>query len=107
MCPNELENETPARYEKDGQRRKLAAKIIAPIVSFLLLLVFLLVPMYLYRVSYGIPLDGKGPEGEIWFLVIGGGLGAGVAYFAFHKILIVFGGFNEQQVHALWRGRNK
>ena len=63
--------------------------------------------MYLYRMSYGVPLDGKGPEGEIWFLVIGGGLGAGFAYFAFHKILTVFGGLNEQQVNALWRGQNK
>ena len=65
---------------------------------------FLLLPMYIFRVAQGIPLDAKGPEGEIWFLIVGGGLGAGAAYLVSHFILVSIGGFCESTVNRLWRG---
>jgi hypothetical protein len=61
--------------------------------------------MYVFRVSYGIPLNARGPDGEIWFLVLGGGLGAGAGYYLFHTILTNVGGFNWLEVKAMWRGK--
>lgn len=68
------------------------------------LLLTLLLPMYIFRVTQGIPLDAKGPEGEIWFLIVGGGLGAGAAYMVSRFVLVNLGGFSESIVNRLWRG---
>ena len=89
---------------KREKRRLIIFKTIAFVCAMVTLFVFLLLPMYIFRVTQGIPLDGKGPEGEIWFLVIGGGLGAGAAYLVSHFILVNLGGFNEATVNRLWRG---
>lgn len=83
----------------------MAAKVLAPIAALSVLAIIMLGPMYVFRVYSGIPLDAKGPEGEIWFLVIGGGLGAGAAYLMFHYILTSVGGFNETEVEGMWRGK--
>lgn len=90
-----------------NRRRQKTAKILALIIAFLVLVLLSLGPMYLFRVAYGISLDAKGPEGEIWLLIIGGGLGCGAAYFAFYSVLTKFGGFDANEVDAIWNGRKK
>ncbi|GGK76063.1 hypothetical protein [Amphritea balenae] len=85
------------------KRREAIFKAIAFIFAMVALAGFLLLPMYIFRVTQGIPLDAKGPESEIWFLIIGGGLGAGAAYLVSHFILVNLGGFNESTVNRLWR----
>lgn len=68
--------------------------LIAGLSALIVLFILLLLPMYLFRQYYGIPLSAKGPDGEIWFLVVGGGLGAGVARFVFDLILARVGGYD-------------
>jgi drug/metabolite transporter (DMT)-like permease len=97
---------TMIREDLTGKRKRKTAILSALIVAFIVLLLFLLGPMFLFRVSYGIPLSAKDPEGEIWFLIIGGGLGCGAAYFVFYSILTKCG-FNEKEINAMWNGRKK
>lgn len=68
---------------------------------------FLLLPMYIFRVTKDIPLDAKGLEGEIWFLIIGGGIGTGAAYLVTHFVMVKIGGFSETSVNKLWRGNRR
>ncbi len=46
--------------------------VFAGLSSVLVMFLFLLLPMYLFRQYYDIPLSTKGHDGEIWFLIIGG-----------------------------------
>jgi ABC-type phosphate transport system permease subunit len=89
---------------KKEKRREAIFKLIAFIFAVITLFAFLLLPMYIFRVIQGIPLDAKGPGGEVWFLIVGGGLGAGAAYLVSHFILVSLGGFSEDTVNRLWRG---
>ena len=89
---------------KREKRREIIFKAMAFIFAMITLFGFLLLPMYIFRVMQGIPLDAKGPEGEIWFLIVGGGLGAGAAYLVSRFILVNLGGFSESTVNRLWRG---
>lgn len=92
---------------KHERRRERIFKIIAFIFAMITLFGFLLLPMYIFRVIKGIPLDAKGPEGEIWFLIIGGGIGAGAAYLVTHFVMVNIGGFSEATVSKLWRGNRR
>lgn len=87
-----------------GKWRETIFKVIAFVLAMITLFSFLLLPMYIFRVVQGIPLDAKGPEGEIWFLIVGGGLGTGAAYLVCYLILVNLGGFSESTVNKLWRG---
>ena len=80
-------------------------KAIAFVLSMAALMIFLLLPMYIFRVVSGISLDEKGPEGELWFLIIGGGLGAGATYLVSRFILVNLGGYSESTVNGLWHKR--
>lgn len=80
-------------------------RLLAALLAMATLLALFLGPMWLYRVSVGIPLDGQGPKWEIWFLVVGGGLGAGLARFVHHTILTKWFGFTEHSENRAWRGQ--
>ena len=75
------------------------------LTAFLGLIILFLGPMFLFRKYYGIPLDAQGPKGEIWFLIIGGGLGCGFGYLIFYHILKKIGNFDESEINKLWTGR--
>ncbi len=79
--------------------------VFAGLSSVLVMFLFLLLPMYLFRQYYDIPLSTKGPDGEIWFLIIGGGLGAGSARLVFHLILNKAGGYGDPVIENLWQRR--
>jgi hypothetical protein len=86
-------------------RRKFIAKIAAPVVALLALFSFMLLPMLTYRLAVGASLEASGPNGEIMLLVIGGALGAGVAYLVYHLILTRLGGFSDHEVENMWQGK--
>jgi hypothetical protein len=44
------------------------------LMAFLGLILFAFGPMFILRKYSGIPLDAQGPNGEVWFLIIGGGI---------------------------------
>jgi len=93
-----------SRREK---RRERIYRILAFAFSMVVLLICLLLPMYVFRVVQGIPLDARGPEVEIWFLIVGGGIGAGAAYLVAHLIFCRVGRFSEQVLNRLWTGNRK
>lgn len=62
-------------------------------------------PLIWFRIQNGIPLDAKGPDGEIWFLILGGGIGAGAARLAHDFILRKFGHFTAMEIDRSWSGR--
>lgn len=83
--------------------KRTTVKAVAPVIAILILFLFLVGPMYLFRVFMGIPLDGKGPSDELWLMVLGIGLGNSAAYFGFSAFLSKFGGFTTGQIDAMWR----
>jgi hypothetical protein len=94
-------------YERLWNWRRMTAKAIAPVIAILIMLLFLVGPMLLFRVSMGIPLDGEGPRGELWLLVLGIGLGNVAAHRGFSSILARFGGFTKDQIRAMWRDEER
>jgi hypothetical protein len=85
--------------------RRMLAKAAAPVIALLILFVFLLGPMYLFRMYAGIPLDAEGPRGELWLIVLGIVTGGGAAHAGFSSVLARLGGFTEDQIDALWHDR--
>ncbi len=75
-------------------------------LALVALFVCLLAPMYIFRSQFGIPLDAEGPDGEIWFLIGGGAVGAGLARFVHHLVFCSLGGYSEKQESKAW-GRGK
>lgn len=92
---------------KKQKFRRVASKILAPIIAFFTLFVLLLGPMYIFRVVSGIPLDAKGPEGEGWLLILGSCLGGGCGYLTFYYIHTKLGGFDDTDINKMWHGRKK
>ena len=88
-------------------QRELTFKVLAFVFSMATLVAFLGLPMYIFRVIQGISLDAKGPEGEAWFLIFGGGIGLGAAYLVSRLILVNLAGFSEITVNRLWHGSKK
>ena len=62
--------------------------------------------MYLFRVYHGIDLSAQGPGGEVWFLVVGGAIGAGLAKLVHWWLFCIIGGYSEQQENKAW-GRQR
>jgi len=77
--------------------RKVLFKITAGTVALAALFLCLLGPMYLFRVYHEIDLNAQGPGEEIWFLIVGGGIGAGLARFVHWWLYCSIGGYSEQQ----------
>ena len=75
------------------------------LMAFLALILFTFGPMFIFRGYSGIPLDAQGPKGEIWFIIIGGGLGCGFGYLIFHYMLKKLGNFDESEINKLWNKR--
>ncbi len=70
----------------------LKARTISGVSALLVVFIVLLGPMFLFRVVAGIPMDARGPSGEIWLLIISGGLAAGAGRFVHSYLMLnVFG----------------
>jgi len=63
-------------------------------------------PIILFRLNFGIPLESKSPGWEIWALIIGGGLGAGLARFL-HDATLSKIGVSRSEIDKNWYGRSK
>ncbi len=87
---------------KGGALRKVLFKITAGTGALAALFLCLLGPLYLFRVYHGIDLNAQGPDGEIWFLIVGGGIGAGLARFVHWWLYCSIGGYSEQQENEAW-----
>ena len=80
------------------------ARIVAGIAALTSAAILLFAPALVYRTVAGIPLDASGPDWEIWLIVIGGGLGAGLGRLVHHRVMVrLFASSNEQE-EAAWRG---
>ena len=86
--------------------RKILVRILAGAVSLVLLLVFMLSPLVLFRMYLGVPLDAEGPKGEIWILIAGCGLGAGAARFSHDMLLNKVGKFTAIEKDRCWDGKS-
>jgi hypothetical protein len=87
------------------KRRDRTLKIIAALAAFAALLACMLGLMLIVRLATGIALNARGPDWEIWILVIGGAMGAGAARFLHDLILRKFGKFGDRGIERNWRGR--
>ena len=86
------------------RRRQLVAKIGAVVFAFFAGLLVLLLPVLVFRMASGGPLNAD-QEALPWLLVLGCGLGAGVGYLCFYFVLWRFGGFDNRQINRMWFGR--
>ncbi|MFC6634073.1 hypothetical protein [Microbulbifer taiwanensis] len=86
--------------------RRFLYRFVAGLSAMVTLFIFLLGPMYLFRIYHGIGLDAKGPDGEIWYLVVGGGIGAGMARLVHHWLFCSIGGYSEYQESKAWGREN-
>ena len=80
-------------------------RVTAGLIAFACLVVLLLGPMAAYRIWAGIPLAGTGPSWEIWLLVIGGGIGAGLARFMHYYVLTKWFNVGVGAESKAWRRR--
>ena len=93
---------------QNRKRRKLSAGFLAPCIAILLFFVVMFLPMLAFRYFSGIPLESKdAPEWEIWLIILGGGLGAGMARLTHNLILWRLGGFNQEEIDQRWYGKKK
>jgi len=81
-------------------------RVVAASAAMLSLAVFMFGPMLVVHLVNGVPLGGPAPEGAIWFLIIGGGLGSRAGAFVHNFILKASGHFTENEIGAIWRGED-
>lgn len=82
-----------------------AARLIAGVMALTSLAACMLGPMLIVRLAAGGPLSGQGPSWEIWLLVAGGGIGAGVARYVHHRILVGHFSLDVREEESAWKGR--
>ena len=82
--------------------RKSFFRITAGLTAMVVLFACLLGPMYLFRVWHGIDLEAQGPGGEVWFLIVGGSIGAGLARLVHWWLFCHIGGYSERQENKAW-----
>jgi hypothetical protein len=79
---------------------RLVAGAVALVAGFTMMFL----PITAYRLMAGISLSATGPEWEIWLLILGGGLGAGLGRLVHHRLLTRTFGYSEKDEEASWRG---
>jgi hypothetical protein len=90
--------------KRRGMKNRVV-KMAAGLAVFSMLILFMMAPMTIFRVLAGIPLNERGPSWEVWLLVLGGGIGAGVARLSHDLILRKFAGLSEKEIEDNWSGR--
>ena len=93
-------------HEASLGRRQLVVKIGAVIAAFLSGLLVLLLPILVFRMVSGAPLNAS-QNAMPWLLVLGCGFGAGAGYLGFYFVLWKFGGFDDRQINRMWFGRRR
>jgi hypothetical protein len=58
--------------------------------------------MLVFRLATGVPLDAKGPDGEVLLLILGGAIGAGLARYTHFVFATRVFGLSEQQEESIW-----
>ncbi len=96
--------QTCDNHEGIPGRRQLVAKIGAVVFAFSAGLLVLLLPVLVFRMVSGAPLNAS-QEALPWLLALGCGLGAGAGYLGFYFVLWKFGGFDNRQINRMWFGR--
>lgn len=79
-------------------------KIVAGIAAFATLMLSMAGAMILVRLVSGVPLGGAGPDWEIWWVVIAGGIGAGAARLVHDLILSKIGKLGQSHIDKNWKG---
>ena len=80
--------------------RQSISNFFAALLAMLAFLVCLLGPLCLYMVSRDLSFDGKAPKEGIWFLLLGGAIGAGVALLVFSFVAARLGGNSKGEVDS-------
>lgn len=91
-------------FRKERKPDHVFTRIIAFLAAILSLFLFLLGPMFLFRLAAGISMDDSGPKWEVWLLIVGGGLGSGAATLVFWGVLRLSGRFSDAEIDAMYRG---
>ena len=80
----------------------MKARTISSLSALLVGFVVLLGPMFVFRVVTEIPLDAKGPRGEVWLLIISGGLAAGAGRFVHRYLMTTVFRASEAEEQKSW-----
>ena len=88
-------------------KRRVVAKIAAPVVALLVLVICMTAPLITFAFVSEVPLDAEMPDKGGWLLVAGGGLGAGAAYLTLRTLLLRLGGFKSHEIDVIWHGERK
>ena len=73
----------PADLDPSRTRRRARERVIAPIAALLVLMACLVLPLIVQALVLGLGPDSPLPDSAGWWLVVGGGIGAGAAYSVF------------------------
>lgn len=82
----------------------VSLRVTAFVMTMLCFFLIFLGPIWLWRVLNNMPMDAKGPDWEIWLLILSGGIAAGVASLVHGTILRSSGYFSEDEIDKIWRG---
>jgi hypothetical protein len=80
----------------------LRARTISGVSALLVFFIVLLGPVFVFRIVAGIPMDAPGPSGEIWLLIISGGLAAGAGRFVHGYLMLRVFGASEEEEQKDW-----
>jgi phage terminase large subunit-like protein len=83
--------------------RRLISLIASGAAAISAVILFMIAPLVLYRLATGGSLNHEGADWEIWLLVGGGGVGAGVAFWIHHNLLTRVFGFSPREADRAWR----
>jgi len=82
-------------------------KVTAIVLALMAFLVCLVGPLCLYAIALGAGIDDQVPANAVWFVVLGGAVGAGVSYLVFRFVLTRFGRVSGAEADAMWEGRRR
>ncbi len=96
----------PSDLHPKRTRRRTLAKVAAPILAFVALVLGMIAPTFIFMLWSGVSLESEFPEGKTWLLSVGCGVGPGLAYLTYRWTLIKLGDFEEHEAERMWnRGR--
>ncbi|MGX9219058.1 hypothetical protein ACWV27_11725 [Massilia varians] len=82
-------------------------RILAGLLSLIVLILCMVSPLLLHSVFTGTSWDDPVPDWMGWTLVLGGGIGSGLAVLIHLFIISKIGGYSEKEAMRDWHSRYK
>ena len=83
------------------------AKVAAPLLAFVVLVIGMVAPMLIFVLMSGLSLESDFPEDKTWLHIVGCGVGPGLAYLTYRWVLVGLGDFEEHEAERMWHGKRK